>query len=80
MPTILYEQGFRFSFYSADGSEPPHVHVRGASGMGKWWLDPIREARSKGFTQSERSTIEGIIRTNQSYMLGRWNNYFREDT
>ena len=41
MPTILYEQGFRFSFYAADGHEPPHVHVAKGGAEAKWWLDPV---------------------------------------
>ncbi|MFN0134324.1 MAG: DUF4160 domain-containing protein [Phycisphaerales bacterium] len=43
MPTILYEKGFRFAFYSADSGEPPHVHVRKGGGSAKWWLDPLAE-------------------------------------
>jgi hypothetical protein len=28
MPTLLRIGSFRFHFYSDEGSEPPHVHVR----------------------------------------------------
>ncbi len=27
MPTLLRWRGYRFFFYSADGWEPPHIHV-----------------------------------------------------
>jgi|1185.fasta_scaffold1033552_2 hypothetical protein len=76
MPTILYEQGFRFSFFAADGTEPPHVHVSGSSGIGKWWLEPVSVARSRGFTRSEVGKIERIIRDNHGYLSARWREAF----
>ncbi len=27
MPTVLRTLGFRFFFFSGEGSEPPHIHV-----------------------------------------------------
>jgi len=44
VPTILYEQGFRFSFFAADGQEPPHVHVVKGGAEAGWRLGPIAEA------------------------------------
>jgi hypothetical protein len=32
--------GFRFFFYSAEGDEPPHIHVSKGEGDGKIWLEP----------------------------------------
>lgn len=78
MPTILYEQGFRFSFFAGDRKEPPHVHVRGGSGRGKWWLRPVRCARTRDFTRAEVAAIDRIVRANQSYMLRRWDSFFSE--
>ncbi len=76
MPTILHEQGFQFSFFAAEGSEPPHIHVRGSGGVGKWWIRPIKLASARGFTASELSKIERIIRDNQGYFMQRWNQSF----
>ena len=28
MPTILIVDGFRFHFFSREGQEPPHIHIR----------------------------------------------------
>ncbi len=78
MPTILHEQGFRFSFYSADGAEPPHLHVRKGDGRAKWWIDPIREGWSRGFSKSERARIERIIKEYQGFVLDEWRRYFPE--
>ena len=27
MPTVLNIRGYRFFFFSMEGSEPPHIHV-----------------------------------------------------
>jgi len=77
MPTIWYEQGFRFSFYSSDAAERPHVHVDKGGAEGKWWLDPIQEARNSGFNARDRSTITRIIRDRQGFFLEAWERFFR---
>ena len=42
MPTVLIEEGFRFFFYSNEGSprEPVHVHVEKSGLEAKVWLRP----------------------------------------
>ncbi len=30
MPTIYRWKGFRFHFFSSEGLEPPHIHIRRA--------------------------------------------------
>ncbi|WP_300971204.1 DUF4160 domain-containing protein [Thiocapsa sp.] len=52
MPTVLRIRGFRFHFYSDEGNEPPHIHVRGAEGECKFWLDPISLARHRGMARA----------------------------
>jgi hypothetical protein len=78
MPTIWRELGFRFSFYSADGEEPPHVHVTKDGCQAKWWIgtDPAQEARSEGFAASDRAKIARIITRERGYLLDRWWAYF----
>ncbi|WP_159294951.1 DUF4160 domain-containing protein [Microcystis aeruginosa] len=41
MPTVIRIGHFRFHFYSDEGSEPPHIHVRSPDGECKFWLEPI---------------------------------------
>jgi hypothetical protein len=51
MPNVLTQQGFKFYFYSDEGSEPAHVHIKKGEGRGKWWLEPnLEEEYSYGFT------------------------------
>jgi len=35
MPTVLVVDGFRFFFWSNEGTEPPHIHVEKADAAGK---------------------------------------------
>ena len=78
VPTILHAQGFAFSFFASDRAEPPHIHVRGSGGKGKWWLArPVAtEARSVGFTASEKRKINAIIAAHHGYLLARWEDFF----
>ena len=42
MPTVFRERGFRFFFYSNEGSprEPIHIHVEKDDVEAKFWLHP----------------------------------------
>jgi len=42
MPTVFRERGFRFFFYSNEGSprESLHIHVEKGSAEAKFWLEP----------------------------------------
>src|ERR1043165_864320 len=39
MPTVLRVSGFRFFFYSLEGSEPAHIHVEHGDNTAKFWLE-----------------------------------------
>lgn len=52
MPVIFREGGFRFFFYSNEGSprEPVHVHVEKDDIEAKFWLKPeVRVAYNDGY-------------------------------
>lgn len=40
MPTVLRLGRFRFFFFSNEGNEPPHIHVRAGEDEAKFWLEP----------------------------------------
>jgi len=52
MPTVLRVGPYRFFFYSGGGHEPPHVHVERNASVAKFWLDPVRLARSQGYRRA----------------------------
>jgi len=78
LPTVLNISGYRFYFYSDEGNEPCHIHVRKGSGEGKIWMLPeIREEYYYGFTESECRKIRKIIKEHNSYIKEKWDEYFK---
>ena len=61
MPTVLRVGPYRIFFYSADGIEPPHVHIERDTRIAKFWLDPVRLATSGGFGSRDLRDIERIV-------------------
>ncbi len=76
MPTRLRIGPYRFFFYSGEGVEPPHVHIRRERFTAKFWLQPVRLARSGGFASVELSQIQRLVEENQQQLLREWNDYF----
>ncbi len=72
MPVILRIRGYRFWFYEADLDEPPHVHVGKEGKEAKFWIEPIRLARSRRFSNVELSEIERILVEYQKDVLDAW--------
>ena len=70
MPVVFRYRGFRFFFYSNEGSprEPlhVHVHVRSGSGEAKVWLDPqVQVASSFGFDAGTLRELVEVTQTNR---------------
>ena len=76
MPVIYRYKGYVFFFYSADGREKKHVHVRKADGVAKFWLEPIDLFSSSGFRSSELKEIREIIEDKHEQFLNEWERYF----
>ena len=75
MPTLLIVDGFRFHFFSREGNEPPHVHVRKGDAIAKIWLQPIRLAFSEGFNPSEIRRLRQLTFERQIEFLERWHEH-----
>jgi hypothetical protein len=76
VPTVHREGPYRFFFYSADRNEPPHVHVERDANRAKFWLDPVRLARSGGFGAAELLQVERLVTARAPLLLRAWNEYF----
>ena len=76
MPTVLVEDGFRFFFYSKEGTEPAHVHVEHQENRAKFWLRPVSLAWNAGFNASTVTRLYAVIRENQTAFLEKWNEHF----
>lgn len=79
MPNILQDGPYRFFFYSGDRGQPPHIHVERDSRIAKFWLNPLRLARTGGLRRSDISRIERIIAEQQQGFLERWHESFGEN-
>ena len=76
MPTVLKIGPYRFFFYSGDGREPPHIHVERDDSVAKFWLNPVRLARSGGFVKAEVPRYRSAVDKYASELLEAGNDYF----
>ena len=76
MPTVLRVSGFRFFFYSLEGSEPAHAHVEHGDNVAKFWLNPVGVAESHGFRAHELNRIRALVIENRGKFLEAWNAHF----
>ena len=76
MPTIFIDGPYRFFFYAGDRDEPIHVHVERDNSTAKFWLEPIRLQKSRGFRSAELRRIRRIIVEKQDHIVEAWNEYF----
>lgn len=72
MPTVLRQNGYRFSFYSYDLGEPIHVHVTKDGREAKVWLSPARLEWNDGFRRHELLEILEIVAANKQLIEARW--------
>ncbi|MBI3780225.1 MAG: DUF4160 domain-containing protein [candidate division NC10 bacterium] len=77
MPTVLRLGPYRFFFYAGDRDEPSHVHVQRENKLAKFWLDPIRLRRSRGFSRTEIRRIHKLVNEHHTSLVEAWNEYFR---
>jgi len=75
MPTVLWVGRFRFFFYSNEGQEAPHIHVKAGGDEAKFWLDPIALATNHGFNGRELSEIERLVEQHRIGLLEAWNEH-----
>ncbi len=76
MPKFRQIGPYRLHFWSADNSEPPHVHVEHDSKTAKFWLNPVRLVSSRNFANRELTRIRGIILDHEAEILRFWNERF----
>ena len=76
MPTVLRWGPYRAFFYSNEGDEPPHVHVRAAGSEAKFRLHDLSLAVNAGFPTHELNAILRQLRQNRETLLGAWHEHF----
>jgi hypothetical protein len=79
MPEVFRERGFRFFFYSNEGSprEPLHVHVERGDEEAKFWLDPsVRVAYNDGYDARTLRELQRLVEANRNRIVRAWNEHF----
>jgi hypothetical protein len=76
MPTVLRKGRFRFFFFSNEGQEPPHIHVKASADEAKFWLDPVQLAGNYGFNSRDLNQIQRLVVEHRDRLLEAWNEHF----
>jgi hypothetical protein len=76
MPEVFREEGFVFFFFSNEGNEPMHIHVRKAGGYAKYWLMPVELDSSKGLKSIDLIKAEEMINKHLEQIKEKWYNVF----
>ena len=76
MPTVLRVGPYAFVFFSSDGGEPPHIHVKRDRSIAKFWLQPVVMTSNTGFAPHELREIERLVVVHYNSLLEAWHDYF----
>jgi len=79
VPVVFRSVGFRFFFYSDEGSptEPPHIHIRQADREAKLWLRPgLPAAYNYGFSTRELRDLRAVVEANCEQIETAWEEFF----
>jgi hypothetical protein len=75
MPTVLRVGRYRFVFFSNEGNELPHIHVKASGNEAKFWLDPVQLAANYGFNVSEVNEIGRLVVEHRDLLLEAWHEH-----
>ncbi len=76
VPAVAEIGPYKLFFYSAEGKEPPHVHIRRGRATAKFWLNPLRLSRSRHMSDHELGTLRNLVEERQQEILEAWNEHF----
>ena len=76
MPTLAQIGPYRFFFYSNEGDEPPHVHVKREDNVAKFWLEPTALAEDGGLRKHQLREIQRLVAENRAAWIEAWHEYF----
>ena len=79
MPVVFQYHGFRFFFYSNEGTprEPLHIHVIKDNVEAKFWLEPeLRLAYNDGYNARTLRELLEIVELNRDHIERAWNEFF----
>jgi len=78
MPTVMRVGPYRFFFFSNEGQEPAHIHVKAGDSEVKLWLNPLEIAANYGFNIRQLNNIQAVIEENLDDLMEAWNEHFSQ--
>ena len=82
MPTVLTLGPYRFHFFSEEGNEPPHIHIRFEGNDCKFWLNPVASASNRGIPTHRLSSIvyrlneiERLVHEHRNLFIKKYNEH-----
>lgn len=78
MPVVFRHRGYRFYFYSNEGSprEPLHVHVEKGESEAKIWIEPaVAVAYNDGFNAKALRELLEFVENNRGRITRAWHDY-----
>jgi Domain of unknown function (DUF4160) len=79
MPKVFEWRGYRFHFFSFEGTprEPVHIHVAKPGAEAKFWLIPkVRLANSRNLSPLEIRRLEKVVEEHRGQIIEAWNDHF----
>jgi Domain of unknown function (DUF4160) len=76
VPTVLRWGPYRAFFYSNEGDEPAHIHVRSGSREAKFWIHDFAVAANAGFPAHELGDIIRHLKLNRDALRTAWHEHF----
>jgi len=76
LPTVLRSGGYRFFFFSNEGSESPHIHIERDDRYAKFGLAPVRLERSSGFNSIELNKLRRMVEEQEEFFKEKWDEHF----
>jgi len=77
MPTLFYERGFRFFFYSNENQEACHVHVKGKDGEAKFWIPSCELEFSYRLGAKDLKDILEVLFSKRKEIEEKWHDHFK---
>ncbi len=78
MPTVLRVGRYRFFFYSNEGLEPPHIHVKASGDQAKFWLNPVTLASNHGFNGRDLNELARLVEQHRVEFSEAWDEHLGE--
>lgn len=79
MPVVFRSGGFRFFFYSNEGSprEPAHIHIEQGGREAKFWLRPgVSVTYNDGFNARTLGDLLSLVEANRDRIEKAWSDFF----